>query len=49
MSNVIEIFDKTKRKIHLSKERWRYIRKKHPEVEEIEEIEETINKPDKIT
>ncbi len=48
MSKVFEISDKIGRKIYLSKERWKHIRKKHPEVEEIEEIKETINKPDKI-
>ena len=48
MSNVFEIIDKSGRKIILTKERWRHIRKKHPEVEEVEEIKETIGKPDKI-
>ncbi len=48
MPNILEIVNKSCRKIHLSKERWRHIRKKHPEVEEIEEIRETINNPDKI-
>ena len=28
---------------------WTHIRKKHPEVENIEELKETIGKPDKIT
>ena len=46
---VFEIIDKTGRKIHLSKERWKHIRKKHPEIEEYELIKETIEKPDKIT
>jgi hypothetical protein len=46
---MFEIIDKSGRKIHLSKERWRHIRKKHPEVEELEQIKETIENPDKIT
>jgi len=33
----------------LSKERWKHIRKKHPEVENEELIKETIEKPDRIT
>jgi len=46
---IFEIIDKSRRKIHLSKERWSHIRKKHPEVEELELIEQTIRSPDKIT
>ena len=46
---MIEIIDKSGRKMHLSKERWRHIRKKHPEVEDLEQIKETIENPDKIT
>ena len=46
--NVLEVTDKTGRKIHLSEERWSHIRKKHPEIENIELIEQTIKNPDKI-
>jgi len=46
---IFEIVDKSRRKIHLSKERWSHIRKKHPEIEELELIEQTIRSPDKIT
>ena len=48
MSHIFEIIDKTNRKIHLSKERWSHIRKKHPEVEDPELIKENIINPDKI-
>ncbi|MBU2052912.1 MAG: hypothetical protein ABIJ14_02585 [Nanoarchaeota archaeon] len=46
---IFEITDKSGRKINLSKEGRRHIRKKHPEVEEEEQIKETIENPDKIT
>ena len=49
MSLIFEITDKNNRKIHLTKERWSHIIKKHPEVENYELIEETIKKPNKIT
>lgn len=48
MTHVFEITDKFGRKIHLSKERWTHIRKKHPEVKEWESIREALEKPDKI-
>jgi hypothetical protein len=49
MDYVFEITDKSGRKIHLSKERWTHIRKKHPEIETYEIIKEGIGKFDKIT
>ena len=49
MSIIFEILDKTGRKIHLSQERWKHIRIKHPEVEDPEMIKETLGMPDKIT
>jgi len=49
MSNILEVVDKTGRRIHLSKTQWIHIRKKHPEVENYEEIEETLKNPLKIT
>ncbi len=48
MNVVFEIKDKSGRKIHLSKERWRHIRQRHPNVVDIEEIEETLKNPLKI-
>lgn len=36
MDYVFEIIDKSGRKIHLTKERWTHIRKKHLEIEETE-------------
>lgn len=47
--NVFEVKDKTGRRIRLTKKQWGHIRKKHPEVEKHEIIEETILNPDKIT
>ena len=46
---IFEVTDKTGRKIHLSKERWKHIREEHPEIVEFEDIKQTINLPDKIT
>lgn len=49
MVNVFEITDKTGRKIRLTNERWKHIAKWHPYmVKYLEEIKETIQKPDKI-
>ena len=49
MTHVFEVTDKIGKKIHLTKERWKHIRKKHPEVVNIEEVDETVKNPDKIT
>lgn len=49
MEPIFTIKDKTGREIHLSKKQWSHIRKKHPEVEDLEQLEETIKKPDKLT
>src|SRR3989338_1756475 len=49
MSVIFEVTDKTGRKIRLTKEQWAHIRKKHPEVENSNEVGETIINPDKIT
>lgn len=48
MENVIEIITKSNKRIILRKERWSHIRKKHPEIEDLAEIENTIRYPDKI-
>ena len=45
MSYILEVIDKTGRKIHLSNERWSHIRKKHPE---IEEIKQALINPNKL-
>jgi len=47
-NHIFEIEDKSGRKIHLSKERWTHIRKKHPEVEDTEIIKQTLSNPDKL-
>jgi len=45
---IFEIYDVSGRKIHLSKERWSHIQK-HPEmVNQIENIKETLQKPEVI-
>ena len=47
---IFEVKDKTGRKIHLSKERWKHITTEHPEiVPYIEELKETLRNPNKIT
>jgi hypothetical protein len=46
---VFDVTDKTGRKIRLSKKQWKHIRKKHPEIDSYELIEDTLRKPDKIT
>ena len=48
MGFVFEIIDKTKRKIHLSKERWKHIRKEHPEIIDSEELKQVLINPNKI-
>ena len=45
---IFEVTDKTGRKILLTKKQWNHIRQHHAEVENSEEISETILKPDKI-
>ena len=49
MTNIFEVKDKTGRKIRLTKRQWSHIRKKHPEVDKYELMEETVSKPDKTT
>ena len=50
MEFVFEIIDKTGRKIRLAKKQYSHISKKHPAVANyIEEIKETLQKPDAIT
>ena len=48
MPNIFEIVDKTGRKIRLTKEQWSHIREYHSNVEDPEEISQTIQQPDKI-
>ena len=45
---IFDIKDKSGRKIHLSKERWRHIRIEHPEIRDTEEIQKTLLCPNKI-
>jgi len=46
--SVLEIGDKTGRKIFLRKKQWSHIRQEHPDVLE-EEIEQTLKNPIKIS
>jgi len=48
MSNIFEIIDKTGKNIILTKEGWTHIREYHYNVEEPEEISQTLQNPDKI-
>lgn len=48
MDYIFEVVDKTGRKIHLSKGRWSHIQIEHPQINDIEEIKETLLKPMKI-
>ncbi len=47
MKYVFEIVDKTGRKIHLTEEQWKHIRKDHPEIRE-DEIKLTLRNPIRI-
>ena len=42
MENIFEVIDKTGRKIHLSKERYKHIQKHHYMHDSLEEIKSTI-------
>ncbi len=46
---IFEIKDKSGRVIHLTKERWAHIRKKHPEVGDYEILKDGIERFEKIT
>ncbi len=48
MSNVFEIVDKSGRKVILTKDKWTHIRIVHSNVENSEDITETLQKPDKV-
>ena len=48
MTNIFEITDKNKRKVKLTRERWSHIRIEHPNIENFEEIIESVQNPDKI-
>ena len=48
MTNIFEIIDKTGRKTRLTKEQWAHIKEFHANVEDPEEIIQTLQKPDKI-
>ena len=47
MTHVLSVIDKTGRKIHLSKERWKHIKQLHFDVT-IEDIELALTKPTTI-
>ena len=48
MTNVFEIKDKRGRNVRLTGERWEHIRTEHSNVENPDEIIETLQKPEKI-
>ncbi len=48
-SHKFEVIDKSKRKVHLTKERWAHITTKHPYMTNyLEEVKETIKNPEKV-
>lgn len=49
MSNLFNITDKSGRKIRLTKERWQHITLEHPQINNPEELKETLVNPLKIT
>ncbi len=50
MGIIFEVTGKSKRKIHLSKERWHHITIAHPEMANyLDKIQETVEKPLKTT
>ncbi len=50
MDIIFEVIDYTGRKIRLTKKQWSHIMKRHPYmIKYIEEIKETLKKPQKIT
>ena len=49
MDYIFEIVDKSRRKIHLSKERWgEHIKLIHPDISDSEELIKVLQSPDKI-
>jgi len=49
MDIIFKIRDKSRRLIHLSKERWnQHIRPLHPDIEDAEEMIKVLQNPDKI-
>ncbi len=48
MAHIFEITDKNNRKIELTKRQWTHIKIHHSEVEDSEEIKQTLLNPDKI-
>lgn len=48
MPLIFEIFDKTRRKLRLTMERWKHIAQEHPNIENIDEIKEALISPTRI-
>ncbi len=48
MSNIFEVTDITTRKIRLTKEQWQHIKEEHNDVNNIEEMVQTLQLPDKV-
>ncbi len=50
MDYIFEVKDKTERKIHLPNKSWEHITRRHPYMTNfLDEVKETLGKPDKIT
>jgi len=48
MPYLFEVIDKTGRKVRLTKDRWTHIRENHQNVEDTEEIIQTLQKADRV-
>ena len=48
MPNIFEFVDRRGRKVSLTKDGWKHIRVEHPNVESLQEIEDTLKNPDKV-
>ncbi len=48
MVHTFEVEDKTGRRIRLTKERWKHITQEHPNIQNFEELKETLINPLKI-
>ena len=49
LMKLFQIVDKFFKKIYLTKERWRHISQEHPDIKNIEELEETLKNPVAVT
>ncbi|MBI2667878.1 hypothetical protein HYX17_03875 [Candidatus Woesearchaeota archaeon] len=48
MDDILNVTDKSGRRIRLTKKQWRHISKEHPEIDKLDYVGETLNSPLKI-